>query len=182
MKKIAAFLLALTMLAGITAAFAATPSAEDVEYVETIGEGDIAIVWTDDPNPGDDAGTGASPLEEIREAQKNGSALDVLPQELRDQLPEGYTQVNEIGSMKLEGNLDNLDGTAELKAAIKFETPYDENEVVYLVIGIPGEKGNEWVLLKGVTNAKRNVEVTFDHDTLMKIGTNTFAIMAVSEA
>ena len=57
MKKIAAFLLALTMLAGITAAFAAAPSAEDVEYVETIGEGDIAIVWTDDPNPGDDAGT-----------------------------------------------------------------------------------------------------------------------------
>lgn len=178
MKKLIAFLMALTMITAMTTALASAPSAEDVEYVTVIGEGDIWIVWINDPNPGDD---GSSPVNVAVQAQQSGSALDALPQEIRDQLPEGFTVVNEIRGMKLEGALDKLEELAELKAVIKFETPYAEGEEVYLAIGIPGEEGNEWVLLKGVANAENNVEVTFDHDTLMKIGTNEFAVMAISK-
>ncbi len=179
MKKWIALLLAMTMLMGVSAAFASAPSPDSVNGVNVIGNGDVEIVWTNDPNPGDD---GQTPVDDIYTAQRNGSALDVLPKEIRDQLPEGYTQVNEIGSMKLEGDLDSLDQLPELKAAIKFDTPYDEGEIVYLAIGIPGEEETEWVLLEGLGNADRDVEVTFDHDTLVKIGAKTFAVMAISMA
>ena len=172
MKRLVVFLLALMM--GLTActALAAAPSAEDVSYVVINGQGDIEIVWTDDPNVGDDAG----PAAEAMEAQGKGNALDVLPEEIRSQLPEGYTVVNEIRSAKKLANIQKLDVT------FKFDTPYTEGEVVYLAIGVAGEAGTEWVLLQGKANADNNVEVTFDHDTLMKIGEKNFAVMAISKA
>lgn len=179
MKKFTALLLVLAMVAGVSAAFGASPSAEEVSYVTVTGEGDIAIVWTSENDIGDD---GTNPVEEAVSAQSKGSALDVLPQEIRDQLPEGYTVVNEIRTMKLEGNLDNLDKLAELNAVIKFDTPYAEDEIVYLAVGIPGETETEWVLLEGLGNADQNLEVTFDHDTLMKIGPKAFVVMAISKA
>lgn len=180
MKKITAFLLVLTLLVGVSAAFAeATPSKEDIIVI--VGHGDVHIIWVDDDNEGDDPGEESNTTNAIRQAQAQGSALDVLPQEIRDQLPAGYNKVNEFGAMKLEGDLDNLDKVNELKAEIKFDTPYAEGELIYLALGIPGEAGTEWVLLKGTANANSNVEVTFDHDTLMKIGTKTFAVMAISK-
>ncbi len=175
MKKITAFLLVLTLLAGLSAAFAATPSKEEVVDI-IVEEGDILIVWIDDPDPGDDAEPPV--VKSIYEARKNGSALDVLPQELRDLLPAGFTKVNEIGSMKLEGDLDNA---GDLKAAIKFDTPYAEGELVFLAVGIPGDEETEWVLLQGLGNADNNVEVTFDAETLQKIGSKIFGVMAISE-
>jgi len=179
MKKITAFLLVLTLLAGVTAAFAETPSKEDVVDI-IVEEGDLLIVWVNDPNPGDEEFVTPPVENSIYEAQKNGSALDVLPKEIRDQLPEGFTKVNEIGSMKLDGNMDSLADVEDVKAIIKFDTPYAEGEVVYLAIGIPGDEGTEWVLLKGVANEDHNVKVTFDGDTLRKIGTKTFGVMAIS--
>ena len=178
MKRLVVFLLALMM--GLTActALAAAPSAEDVSYVVVNGQGDIEIVWTDDPNVGDDAG----PAAEAMDAQGKGNALDVLPEEIRSQLPEGYTVVNEIRSAKLSGDLSKLANIQKLDVTFKFDTPYTEGEVVYLAIGVAGEAGTEWVLLQGKANADNNVEVTFDHDTLMKIGEKNFAVMAISKA
>ena len=177
MKKITAFLLVLTLLVGVSAAFAeATPSKEDIIVI--VGHGDVHIIWVDDDNEGDDPGEEEpNTTNAIRQAQAQGSALDVLPEAIRAQLPAGYNKVNEIGAMKLDGDLENLTGVAELKAEIKFDTPYAEGELVYLAVGVKGE----WMMLLGVGNAAGNVEITFDHNTLMNIGTETFAIMAISK-
>jgi len=179
MKKLMAILVALTMIMGISAAMAAAPSAEDVSTVFINGEGDIYIVWTDDPDVGDDA---ESPAGEVKDAYQSGSPLDVLPAEIRAQLPEGYTVVNEVRSAKFAGNLDKLAELNELKAEFKFDTPYDEGEIVYLAIGVAAGEDTEWFLLESVGNAEHNLEVTFDRAALTKIGENSFVVMAISKA
>lgn len=178
MKKIIALLLALTMLLSVSAVFAeGAPSAEDLNYLTVIGEGAIEIVWTDDDGIGDD---GEGLAGQAVQSQKAGSALDILPQEIRDLLPEGYTVVNEIRSMKFQGDMDKLAKLDELKVVIKFDTPYAKDEVVYLAVGIPAEE-TEWVLLTALGNDDQNLEVTFDRETLAKIGEKSFAVLAISK-
>ena len=179
MKKIIAILVTLSMLTMLAAAVAETPSKQDpTDTIAITGEGIVEIVWTTEEEVGQDEPT--NPVNEIKESRSQGSALDVLPQELRDLLPENFTVVNEIGAMKLEGDLSKLDEIGDLTVAIKFDTPYTPDSVVYLAVGIPGEE-TEWVLFEGKANADSNVEVTFDHNTLVKIGAKAFAVMAISE-
>lgn len=175
MKKIIALLVVLAMTASLACAFAATPSVEDPSIVIN-GEGDVVIVWVDDEDIGDD---GAEVIEEASSAAQQGSALDILPAEIRALIPEGFTTVNEIRAMKLQGDLTKL---ADLTVTFKFDTPYAPESVVYLALAIPAEEGREWVLLEGKANEDSNVIVTFDVETLEKIGDKVFVGMAISES
>ena len=175
MKKIIALLLALTVLAGVTCAFA-QDSKEDVDGAVVItGQGTTVVVWSDVPVGDDDVN---EEINKAKEAAKVGSPLDVLPQELRDQLPEGFTVVNEIGAMQLTG----IDGLDEVTVSIKFDTPYEPESKVFLALGIPAGEETEWLLAEAKANEEKNVEVTFTKDVLEKIGEKYFAVMAISEA
>ena len=175
MKKIIALLVVLAMTASLACAFAATPSVEDPSIIIT-GEGDVEIVWVDEGDAGDDA---AEIIEEASAASQQGSALDVLPAEIRALIPESFTTVNEIRAMKLQGDLTKL---SDLNVTFKFDTPYTPGSTVYLALAIPAEEGREWVLLEGKANDDSNVEVTFDVETLEKIGDKVFVGMAISES
>lgn len=176
MKKIVALLVALAMVASLAVAMASSPSPQEVFTI--IGEGDYGIHIirpVEDDLVGDD-GTEA----EIAKANKAGDPLAVLPAEIRAQLPAGFTAVNEVLQMQLDGNLENI--TKDLSVAIRFDTPYAAGSTVYLAVAIPADAGREWVLLKGVSNDDNNVEVTFDVETLQKIGDKIFTVMVISES
>jgi hypothetical protein len=175
MKKFFALVLALSMLACAAGALA-TDSKEDLRDAVIIsGQGTVTIIWTTD-TVGEDA-SASETREKIRTAAKNASPLDELPEDLRAQLPEGFTVVNELESVKLEGDLTGLE---ELTVAFKFNTPYEPESVVYLAAAIPGEE-TEWVLLEAKADEEGSVVVTFDAEFLAKVGNSDFVLMTISE-
>jgi len=175
MKKIIALLLSLFMAACAVSALAVDSKEELHEVVILAGEGTIHIYWTTD-EVGED-GNVKEVREEAAAAAKASSPLDVLPPEIRAQLPEGFTTVNELESLKLEGDLTGLE---QLPVTFKFATPYEPGSVVYLAVCVPGET-REWFLLKGLADEEGSVAVTFDAESLAKIGNHNFVLMAISE-
>ncbi len=179
MKKIVSLLVVLVMVASLAGALASAPSKQHLsELVVIEGQGDIYFEIVP-PFEGEETGDDGL-VEEILGPSKQANPLDTLPEEIRARLPEGFTVVNEILQLKLKGNVNNI--TADMKVAIKFDTPYTPDSTVYLAVAIPGDEGREWVLLEGKVNAEKNVEVTFDMDTLQKIGEKTITVMAISES
>jgi hypothetical protein len=175
MKKFVALMLALLMAACATVALA-TDSKETIhDLVLLEGEGTVQIIWLTD-TIGED-GTAVEVRKKVAAAANESSPLDVLPEEIRAQLPEGFTTVNELESLKLEGDLTGLE---QLPVTFKFATPYDPGSMVYLAVCLPGETP-EWLLLKGAANEEGSVAVTFDADSLAKIGSRNFVLMVISE-
>ena len=113
-------------------------------------------------------------------AQKTGNVMDAFPQEIKDLIPEENTEVNEMETVRLVGDLT---GIKKLTLTYKFETPYGLNEKVTVVLGIPSDKeesGIAWSVLEGVGDKDENVVFTIDEETLAKVLNNPFVIIPVS--
>ena len=97
-----------------------------------------------------------------------------------DVLPANYTTVNEAQPFKFAS--DPTQFTA-LSVTLTFPTKYAQQEVVYIMIGIPGATvaDTQWIKVAGRANANGDVVIVLTADILQKIGTKTFLAVAVSE-
>lgn len=174
MKKILALVLAMMMiLCAVSALAAGSKTNPDINQADTDDE-EIGITKAED-NEGTQAIKDA-----IKEAADNGNAIDGLPDEVKDQLPEGYDTINEMDTYQLDGDYENADGPIIL--TFKFETPYKEGEKVIVAIGIvPPEDEVEWLVKTGKGNADGDVEVEVTVEELNKISDNPFVVIPVSK-
>ena len=63
-----------------------------------------------------------------------------------------------------------------------FQTPYPENETVYLLFGIPGKGSDvDWYVRKGTGLANGNIKTELDEDLYEKLEGITFALAVVSK-
>jgi hypothetical protein len=174
MKKIFALVLAAIMILSAVGAMAAgSKSSSTISYVVPPEE-PIKVVKTEDND-------GTSAIKQaIIDAQANGSAIDGLPAPVKEKLGEGYVNINEMETYKIEGDIDGV--SDDVKLVFKFATPYPEGETVILAIGIvPPEGEAEWLVKEGVANADGDVEVTVTKEELQKISDNPFVVIPVSK-
>ena len=175
MKKIFALVIAAIMILSAVGAMAATgsKSSSTISYVVPPEE-PIKVVKTEDND-------GTSAIKQaIIDAQANGSAIDGLPAPVKEKLGEGYVNINEMETYKIEGDIDGV--SDDVKLVFKFATPYPEGETVILAIGIvPPEGEAEWLVKEGIANADGDVEVTVTKEELQKISDNPFVVIPVSK-
>lgn len=74
----------------------------------------------------------------------------------------------------------------DLSATFTFATPYQEEQTVFAVVGIPvvdenGEIVMEWIVLPAQVVAEGKVEVQFDQATLSKLGQEGAMMMLMTE-
>ena len=174
MKKIFALVIAAIMILSAVGAMAAgSKSSSTIGYVVPPEE-PIKVVKTEDND-------GTSAIKQaIIDAQANGSAIDGLPAPVKEKLGEGYVNINEMETYKIEGDIDGV--SDDVKLVFKFATPYPEGETVILAIGIvPPEGEAEWLVKEGIANADGDVEVTVTKEELQKISDNPFVVIPVSK-
>ena len=175
-KKLVVIMLILFTILASAVSFAAQGSKENQNISGgTVEEESIEIIKTTDTE------STKSIKDLLIKAQKAGNVLDAFPQEIKDLIPEENTEVNEMETVRLVGDLTGL---KELTLTYKFETPYKLNEKVTVVLGIPSdteESGIEWTVLEGVGDKDGNVVFTIDKETLEKVQNNPFVIIPVSK-
>ncbi len=188
MKKIFALMLALALLLCSVSALAATeskqtPTSTWIEYPpkddtfpppKKTSESEITSKFLE-PN--------AATQEAIKGIEEKG--VDFFPDEIKAQIPEGYTEFNEIVTYLLDGVPA---GTNSLTLNYVFDTPYKAGEIVLLAIGIPQADGTtEWILTEGVVQddvsaqQEGSVNVTLTQDIIEKIIGKEVIIVVISK-
>jgi len=189
MKKIFALMLAMALLLCSVSALAATESKQEtptstwIEYPpkddtfpppKKTSESEITSKFLE-PN--------AATQEAIKGIEEKG--VDFFPDEIKAQIPEGYTEFNEIVTYLLDGVPA---GTNSLTLNYVFDTPYKAGEIVLLAIGIPQADGTtEWILTEGVVQddvsaqQEGSVNVTLTQDIIEKIAGKEVIIVVISE-
>ena len=184
MKKLTALVLALALVLCAVSALAATGSVK-------VDDKTNANVTTNNNN-----NNNAATAPALGKAEANDNINQIIaslgsiqgPDALNaffglagnDVLPANYTTVNEAQPFKFAS--DPTQFTA-LSVTLTFPTKYAQQEVVYIMIGIPGATvaDTQWIKVAGQTNANGDVVIVLTADILQKIGTKTFLAVAVSE-
>ncbi len=106
--------------------------------------------------------------------------LSRFPEYVREQVPSDYRTIYEIVAAKL--NEEAEDATDKTEMEFYFQTPYPENETVYLLFGIP-RKGSDvdWYVRKGTGLANGNIKTELDKELYEKLEGITFALAVVSK-
>ena len=185
MKKLTALVLALALVLCAVSALAATGS------VKVDDKTNAAVTNNNNNN---NAATATAPA--LGKAEANDIINQIIaslgsiqgPDALNaffglagnDVLPANYTTVNEAQPFKFAS--DPTQFTA-LSVTLTFLTKYAQQEVVYIMIGIPGATvaDTQWIKVAGQANANGDVVIVLTADILQKIGTKTFLAVAVSE-
>ena len=104
--------------------------------------------------------------------------LEVIPEEMKKDLPEEFTQVNEISTWKIEGDPT---GIKEVEVKFTFESPYKVDEEVKLFLSVPKTEGKEWIMLDGKVDAENKVVTKFTDETIKKLGFDPFVVVVVNK-
>lgn len=176
MKKLVVIMLIFSLTLTSAVSLAAQGSKENQNISGgTVEEESIEITKTTDTEK-------TKKVKEVLfKAQKAGNVMEAFPQEVKDLIPEENTEVNEMETVRLVGDLT---GIKKLTLTYKFETPYDLNEKVTVVLVIPSdteETGIAWSVLEGVGDKDGNVVFTIDEETLAKVQKNPFVMIPVSK-
>ena len=191
MKKLTALVLALALVLCAVSALAATGS------VKVDDKTNAAVTNNNNNNNNNNnAATAAATAPALEKVEANDIINQIIaslgsiqgPDALNaffglagnDVLPANYMTVNEAQPFKFAS--DPTQFTA-LSVTLTFPTKYAQQEVVYIMIGIPGATvaDTQWIKVAGQANANGDVVIVLTADILQKIGTKTFLAVAVSE-
>ena len=179
-KKILAVILSLMILTFTAAALAATNSKTNTDIsgadvVDVEGDGDLLLQLVKTA----DTEATQKIKDALTEAQKAGDVLGAFPEDIRAQIPEEHKAVNEMETVRFEGDLDKV---VKAKVRFKFETPYKEGDEVTVLLGFPEEdEVAEWIVLDGEGAEEGDVEFTITQNILSMIKTDPFVIVPVSK-
>ena len=167
MKKIVALVLALVLVLTAVSALAAPspqkPKKKTTGVTEKAGEIELQDVQDTD-------GTKAI-KEQIKKDADAGNALASVTVEL----PEGFTKVSEMATVKFPAGAKNL------KFKKMFQTPYAAGTTVEVLFGIPGNPV-EWLMVTGVANAAGEVVFTLSEAVYNKIVGKEVVMIPVTKA
>lgn len=190
MKKIFALILALALVLTAVSAFAAGSKTNNDIATSTASTGSTSASTKEDASEADDDEITSDILddneatkalkEKLAAALEAGDVLSALPEDVRAEIPEGYTNVNEVVTYKLD---KVPEGTTSLTLNFKFETLYAEGEKVIVAFVIPAEDEgeDEWILLEGIGQADGSVNVTLNEENIEKIVGKEVTVIVISK-
>ncbi|MBQ9210448.1 MAG: hypothetical protein IJ153_02010 [Clostridia bacterium] len=191
MKKIFALILALALVLTAVSAFAAGSKTNNDIATSTASTGSTGSTSAkEDASEADDEEITSDILddndatkalkEKLAAALEAGDVLSALPEDVRAEIPEGYTNVNEVVTYKLD---KVPEGTTSLTLNFKFETLYAEGEKVIVAFVIPAEDEgeDEWILLEGIGQADGSVNVTLNEENIEKIVGKEVTVIVISK-
>ena len=107
-------------------------------------------------------------------------ALSMFPESVREQVPPDYRTIYEFVAAKLDSEVG--EDTETLEMTYTFQTPYAENEAVYLLYGIPGKGSDvDWFVKEGVGLADGSIRVELEKEQWQQLRDITFALAVVSQ-
>ena len=116
-------------------------------------------------------------LKKLQEAASLDAYFGDAAKEIAAILGDGEISVDEFLAVIEIGYEDGM-GNATIKA--KFATPYEKDEKVAVLIGIPGD-AIAWKTFEGVGQDDGSVQFTVDADTMKAIEANTAILAACSK-
>ncbi len=179
MKKILALVLVLMLSLAAVSAFAA--GSKDINDTQQ------AVVNPAAPAAAalsleiiEDTAEAKQLFEKFQKAYEEGDVLKVFPEEVRKQIPEGLTKINEMVTAKWNG--DTTKATGDLKVNIIFKSQYEpKDEEVAVMVGKLENGDVTWTMFKGVTKDDGSIDVIFSKDTIQELKNNPFVIVVVSK-
>ena len=186
MKKILALVLALMMV--LTAVSALAAGSPENPGGKTTGGGTTGYSTdtTEEETKEDEveaatvADTDATKAikEELQKAAESGDVLSVLPDDVKAEIGEEFTKVNEMVTIKIAEGLDATKGLSIKKA---FQTPYAKGAIKVLV-AVPGADGKvEWIAVNGNVNEDGEVVAVVDEAIYNKIAGKEIVMVPVSK-
>ena len=174
MKKILALVLVLALSLTAFSAFAAgSPENPDEKVVEEEAA-EVAV-----PTAQDTEGT-TEVKAALSAAQEAGDVLSILPEDVRAEIPEECTTINEMVTVKLPEVEADESGNRTFKKA--FQTPFTAGEKVSVLFGIPKDDGTiEWVVLEGTANDAGEIVFTVDDATYTKLSAQEVVMCPVTK-
>ena len=110
----------------------------------------------------------------------SSGALSLFPVYVRDQVPSEYNTIYEFVAASLDSEIDEEADQLEMKFA--FQTPYEKDETVYLLFGIPGKGSDvDWFVREGTGAPDGDVLVTLEKPQVERLANITFALAVVSK-
>ena len=103
----------------------------------------------------------------------------VLPEEVQAEIPEEYTEVNEVVSMKLSGDTTEL---SEITVNYIFETLYVPGDLVMVAYCVPTEDGLKWIVVEGTVQADGSVSVVLNAELMKLLLDKTVPMVVFSKA
>lgn len=106
-------------------------------------------------------------------------ALSMFPEYVRKQVPADFRTIYEFVAARLDSAIEDGEDVVEMTYA--FQTPYAEDETVYLLYGIPGKGSDvEWFVREGVGFEDGRIHVELDKELCERLEDITFALAVVS--
>lgn len=136
----------------------------DLSYAEGNGELDLAAILN---------------YPEHEKVDFSNGALSRFPQEVRDQIPAEFNVIYEFISASLSETVE--EGAESIAVFFNFMTPYQEDEQLYLVFGIPGKGSDiQWIVKEGIGLKDGSVTVFLTAEDFALLNGKTFALAVVS--
>ena len=107
-------------------------------------------------------------------------SLSLFPEYVRKEIPAEYRSIHEFVAAKLDSEIDAEADYIELEYS--FQTPYAEDEQVYVLFGIPGKGSDvDWFVQQGVGLEDGSIRVEMEKENWQKLVDITFALAVVSK-
>lgn len=181
MKKILALVIALALvLCSVCAMAADSKTNSDITTVETETEKKPEKTTTEEApalviEVVEELPVAIETLKETFVAASDaGDVLAALPEEVKAELPEIVTKINEFVAVKVDGYIDEM---GKVTASFTFETLYTEGQTVIGAFFVDGE----WILVEGKVNADGSVSFTFDPEQAASLNGKVVALAVISD-
>ena len=190
MKKILALVLSLVMvLTAVSAMAAGSKTADDQQNAVVVAPavvknvvGNAAVEDTQTLKILDVNSDAVQAIIDLfAAANEAGDVLSVLPDDIRAQIPEGLTKINEIVTAQFDWNTD-VTGSVTLK--IGFKSEFEEGQNVAVLFGKLTGTDVAWTVAEGTTEKDGDVvkvKVTIPADLVKSLGNEPFILAVVSK-
>lgn len=172
MKKILAIIVSLVLATCSVSALAAdSKTNSDIANVETKTSKAAALkieIAKEEPED-------FKALKEIfANAAEVGNVLTALPEEVKAELPENATRINEFIPLRIAGYRNEMGAVI---AKFSFETLYIEGQTVIGALFVD----DEWILVEGTVNEDGSVSFSFDGELAVRLNNRIIALAVISD-
>ena len=107
----------------------------------------------------------------------SAGALAGFPRSIREEIPAEYRTINEFVTVRISDNYENVKSA---RIQFTFQTRYPAGDTVYLIFGMNGENGTEWLVRQAEALESGSVSVELLKEHLDRLAGQPIPLVVVS--